>query len=171
MREVKNVSIGGMEFQLLPMPLLEASKWDRKVLQIIAPLVKALGGMKLDDAQPKEDVAEASPDVDFSVVSEALQDALQVLPDDQLESFIKGMTRYASRIDVTPPIALGSNTGLERAFEDANPMDLYKLLFEIARYNKFSPFALTGSGNPISGILGSVLPVAKGRMNLDRLAP
>ena len=170
MRDVENVKIGEMEFQLLPMPIMEAWKWDRKILQIIAPLVKALSGMST--STPVEGVEE-SAELDFDKVSEALSDALTSLTDEQFESLVKGLTRYASRIDCQIPIPLGTNSGVEKAFADATPIELYKLLFEIARYNKFSPFALAGGGNRIGEILGSFAPSAakKMGMSLDRLAP
>lgn len=170
MRDVENVKIGEMEFQLLPMPIMEAWKWDRKILQIITPLVKALSGMST--TAPVEGVEE-SAELDFDKVSEALSDALTSLTDEQFESLVKGLTRYATRIDCQIPIPLGSNSGVEKAFADATPIDLYKLLFEIARYNKFSPFALAGGGNRIGEILGSFAPSAakKMGMSLDRLAP
>jgi hypothetical protein len=178
MRDVLNVTIGGMEFQLLPMPIMEAWKWDRKIMQILAPLIKSLSGMKEadvsaePDSEDEEVTEEKSPDVDFSSVAGAITDALTALSDAELESLVKGMTKYANRIDCNPPIQLGSNTGVEKAFADHGPIEVYKLLFEIARYNKFSPFALAGGGNQIGGILGSFLPPAVKRagMSLDRLA-
>jgi hypothetical protein len=178
MLEPETVEIAGMQFQLIPMPGLTRMKWDFKVLQLIAPLVGALDGMKgavddLDDEGKKTDSDDFDMSkMDFAKIAGSLTDALGTLPDEQRESLIKGMLAYTQRIDCQPAIALASNNAIEKAFADESPIAIYELVYQVARYNKFTPFAVLGTGSRIKGILGSFVPSgAKKGLALDRLGP
>lgn len=192
MQEVETVEIEGMQFQLLPMPCLTARKWDMQVLRLLAPLLGALDGIAggaeekqspeeppLED--PDADLAESEEDsagaisgaeIKFKKVADAIGNALSALSDAQQEALINGLLFYAQRVDVTPGIPLSNTSNINKAFAGQSPVAIYTLVYHIARYNKFTPFAVLGTGGQIKGILGSLVPkaVQKG-IRLDRLAP
>lgn len=198
MLEAETVMIGEMEFQLLPMPCLTARKWDFKILQLLAPLVGALDGLHEDkDAAPEpepepepaedaeavegsEDVVGAqerngsglSGTVEFSKIASALIAAMETLSDVQQEQLIAGMFFHVQRIDCRPSIALTTPANINKAFSRQSPSTMYELLYHVARFNKFTPFAVLGTGGRIKGILGSLVPskIQKG-LDLGRLAP
>lgn len=133
MLDIQNVTIDGMEFQLVPLPSLKAARLDKKVISILAPV---FGTVKsLDD------------EIDISKVVDVVMDALSKLSDEEYEKFIidlcSGVTCHKPG---QPPVQLmGEN--INELFRGALKT-LYKLMYEVMKYNKFSPFALMAdSGN------------------------
>ena len=177
----ETVNVEGRNFQLLPMPLLEAMKWDRKVGVILAPLLGALDALESTKSKPSvapttdsstEEVdlfaddapvaseEDAGPQITgFVKVAECLQRALTTLPDSEVSALTRGMLARVTYIpDAGQPILLNNDRGIDTAFEGLGPISIYKLMYEVARFNKFSPFALAGNGSSTAGILGSLVP-------------
>ena len=191
MREPVFVDVEGVNFQILPMPLIEARKWDAKILLVLAPLLGALDAFGEKPAEGTEPAAEVGADdvgpvepaeaekpaddvdiKDFSKISTSLQAALSALPDEVMNTMIRGMLSKVTCISCeNGPLVLNCDKNIDIAFEGCGPVALYKLVFEVARFNKFTPFALAGAGDATGGILASLVPggIRKG-LSLARLA-
>ena len=190
MREPAFVDVEGVNFQILPMPLIEARKWDGKIAMILVPLLGALDAfdekpakvaepaeeIEANDGAPVEPASSKDPsdDVDikdFSKISMSLQAALSALPDEVMNTMIRGMLSKVTCISCeNGPLVLNCDKNIDIAFEGCGPVALYKLVFEVARFNKFTPFVLAGAGGATGGILASLVPggIRKG-LSLARL--
>lgn len=186
--EPATVEIDGREFTILGMPLMEAQKWDIKVLGLLAPLAGAIDGLDLggasgetrastsaeeDDAVAEsaltaeeaaaKEAEEKSEDVaglgvkNFAVIGAAIQRSLTSLPDPDRNALIRGMLK---RVTCAPPgmsaVLLDTDQNIDKAFTGLGPTSLYKLLFHVARVNKFTPFAAAADGS-VGGPVGEVL--------------
>lgn len=165
MLEVTKITVGEMEFQITPMPLMEQAKYNLKVMRLVAPLISALDGLQKDEDAPAKS-KDAPTEVQFDKVAGAIGTALEVFSDEEAEAFYVGMLKRVQRVD-GQVIELSSIGGINRAFEGTGPTDLYRLLFEVAKFNKFTPFVLAGAGSPIGGILGSFVPPAAKKTGLS----
>jgi hypothetical protein len=196
MLEPKSVEIDGLEFQINKMPLMESRVLDLKVLRLLAPLVGALDAIKsassdgkpalslepseaefdpesIGQSEPSSD-PEAEDNVEWSKVGACFQKALTALPDAEFTGLCRAM--LARVVCIPPgeaPILLTSDKAIDAAFAfaDSPIAALYKALFEVARFNKFTPFALFAGGHSIGAILGS-FGLSKGKakgVKLDRL--
>jgi hypothetical protein len=139
MLEPKNVEIDGMKFQLRPMPALRALRLDKKVISLLVP---ALGGLKDLDLEAG---------VDVEAMAQGVSKALERMPDEGVENLAvdllsgsvhtpKGKAPQEITADVINDIFRGALA------------TLYKLMFKIMEYNKFSPFVLVGGGNVMERI-------------------
>lgn len=168
--------IDGINFSIMPMPIMEARKWDFKIARLLVPLLGALDGFKESDEAPKSEEGEQpAADEDKSVadsigmakVAEAVQKALSTLSDAEVDAMITGMTsRVTALVPGAAPRLLSERGAMDEVFAGMGPIGIYKLLFEVARYNKFSPFALGGAGSPVAGLLQR-----RTGFDLSRLAP
>lgn len=198
----EQVTVDGISFQLLPMPLMEARKWDAKVLMVLAPLLGALDAFgpskakktskteeaegdepaidaelapdaePVDEADESEKPAEDDTPVDFAKLTACFQKALSALPDETMNALVRGMF---ARVTCLPlegsPFVINTDKNVDAAFEGCGPISMYKLMFEVARFNKFTPFAVAGAGTETGGILASLVPAgARKGLNLARLA-
>lgn len=183
MLEAVTIEVEGKSFQLNPMPVLEARKWDFKIMQLIAPLLRALDGQGEKKAAGDEEVLasigkgdapqEELGNISFGNVAGAIQEALQSLTDEQVDALLRGLFKRVTWLPgdgVNPPTLLDSEKNINAAFDELGPSALYRLVFEVAKYNKFTPFALAGAGGPIPGILGSLRPGSRKGLDLGRLA-
>lgn len=197
MCEPEIVTVDGLEFQLLKMPLLEARTCDAKIARILVPLLGALdafGNSKGDDAPvesdpgksalaalpegvtaepPEAPAAEDSTDdiKDFSLVAQSIQRALSSLPDSVMDALMKSMLSRVTCLNCEDgPLVLNNSHNIDKAFDGLGPVSLYKLIYEVARFNKFTPFVLAGAGDATGGILASLVPggIRKG-LSLARL--
>ncbi len=135
MLETKDIEIEGHRFQLRPLPVLKAARLDKKVITVLAPI---LGTVKsLDD------------EINIEKAVKSVMDALSSLSDAEYEAFIIDLC--STVVYTAPgqqPIELGSSD-INKIFV-GELKTLYKLMFEVMRYNKFSPFGLVEGGNVTS---------------------
>jgi hypothetical protein len=132
--EVEKVIINNKEFNLTPLPVMRALKLDKKVISLILPLFSGIEEFDLD------------AEVDITKMISAFSDSLSKMPDQEYQEFILNMlstTIYCPSGGT--PMEFNSEDSL-RAFQ-GDIISLYKLLWEIMKYNKFSPFAVVGGGN------------------------
>lgn len=174
MLEIQEIEVDGLKFQLHPMSPLEARKWDVRVVRLVAPLLGALDGAKLTEKTAEEDEEKSESedlDISFSNVGKAIQEAFNLLSDSDMEAFLKGMFAKVIFIpDDAPSIPLTTTQAIDKALAGGNgPMTVYKLLYEVAKYNKFTPFALLGGGGATEGIAGSPLLTKMKGLALGRL--
>lgn len=144
MLEPKKFKVEGLEFYTQPLPVMTAMKLDKRVLALILPALDGLKGMKMDD------------EVDFGSLFPAISDSLVKLPDGEFEDLVLRLLSQTAFLEKgQTPIEINDPKVLDKIFGGAL-ITLYKVLFEIMRYNKFSPFALMGDGFGMSKIHTSV---------------
>lgn len=135
----KQVTVSGVEITLNPMPIFTALRLDKRLMTILAPIVgdlKNFMGVSLDS--------------DISVLLEALggplERALSALPAHELEQFMREMLAYAAApVQGRGMVTLDDESAAGAVFA-GNLLGLYQVVFEVAKFNKFVPFALGGIG-------------------------
>jgi hypothetical protein len=183
MLEVKEIEIRGARFQLTPMDPFKAKKCDTKVVKILAPILAGFmgGSVKKGPSKPAAtedavlDEDDLQAEVDGAVLGKAFVSALGELEDsDQLFKDLFGGVVWLpddTQVAGTSQLLLDSQNAISKAFKfiGAGPSLFYELAFEVARFNKFTPFVLLGGGAETSETSGfGVLAKMKG-LGLGRL--
>lgn len=131
MLEAKNIEIDGIQFQLNPLKGFKAIKLDKKVVGLLIPLFK---GLKDFDSE-----------LDLGKSIDGIGSALDSMKEDEFEKFtIDLLSTTIILIDGKPPMEIDKNV-IDTEFQ-GNTIIFYKLLFEVMKYNKFSPFVLASGG-------------------------
>jgi hypothetical protein len=162
------LNAGGKQFQLYPIPAMKALRLDRQTLKFLAPLLPRLselqsklkgklatapqaaeGDPNKPETQGDGQVAQALSNRDLGAVlgemSGMISDMLSALDDDTFMEYAKSMLDHAAYLHQGKPMQLNSEQAWDIAFQ-GEPYLIYNLLFNIMRYNNFSPFALVGFG-------------------------
>jgi len=127
MLEAKEIVIDEMKFQLNPLKGFKALKLDKKIVSILMPMIKGIDSL--------------DSDIDFGKAISGLAEALESMKDDDYEKFILDLlstTIYTPAGKV--PEVLGQ-TAIDNYFQGC-ATTLYQLMFEVMKYNKFTPFEL-----------------------------
>ena len=146
MLEPKNVIIDDeLEFQLTPIPVMHALVLDKQIVSLLLPAMSGFAG--LDTIDMSETVGE-------------LSGALQKMGDKEFQKFVIALTATTIFIPAGgAPVELNENK-INEIFS-GRLFSLYKLLLEIMRYNRFSPFELIGGGLGMKKISISDTPKIK----------
>lgn len=148
MREAKNIEIKEMKFQLNPMPALKALRLDKKILSLLTPLMGGIKSLDVDKA------------LDLKVMADSISEAVQNLGDAEWEKlvldFLSEVT-YTGKGGTMASDLLDNTSTINNVFSEDFTF-IYKLIFEVMKYNKFSPFKLVGGGFGIEKILTSLNP-------------
>lgn len=143
MIEPKKLNIDGMEFTIHPMPALRALKLDKRIITMLLPIISGFKKLDLDS------------DIDMGAIVSGISEGMNKLDEATYEKLVIDML---SNVQCIPPggeaCQLDSAGSIDRVFV-GNLLTVYKLMFEVMRHNKFSPFALVGDGNGIKKILSS----------------
>lgn len=143
MLEPKQIEIDGYKFTINPLRGFKVIRLDKQVVGLVLPIFKGIKEIKDLDS-------ELNLDVDKIVTG--LQDALASMDGDTFEKFL---LELFSTTQITepgkPPYEVDSTTVGNLGVP---PLTLYKAMFEIMRYNKFTPFALGLGGNATKTING-----------------
>lgn len=132
MLDTKQIVIDGITFQLHPLPILSAAKLDKRVVSLLAPV---LGTVKsLDD------------EIDLGKVIDVVMEALSNLSDSDYEQFIIDLCSTVICVVPGQPPTEVTSQKINEIFK-GSLKTLYKLMYEIMRYNKFTPFELMAGGN------------------------
>lgn len=131
MLEPKDIEIDGIKFQLSPLKGFTALYLDKKVVTMLAPIIK--GFKDLDQ------------EVNIGEAVDGFGEALDRLGEDEYKKFI--LSLLSTTIVTVPgkPPETFSESVINEVFA-GNALVLYQLVFEIMRYNNFTPFALIGKG-------------------------
>lgn len=175
-RQPKTMEIDGRTFVFLPMPARVAGPYNLKFLKVAVPLLtglQSIGGIlpklledapkneageldfeKLDlSALLKQDLGKILSLLDFNAISFALTNALDALAPHELDYLTLGMLQYVqTHVEGKGNCTLVTAELVDAAFDDVGTM--YKVLFEVARFNKFRPFGLGSSGEEIPKTAG-----------------
>lgn len=132
MLETKDIEIGDMKFQLNPLKGFKAVKLDKKVITLLSPILKGLKG--LDDKS-----------IDIGKIVGGVTDGLDNMKEDEFEKFVIDLlSTTVLQITGKVPMVIDKNT-IDDEFQGES-LTLYKLLFEVMKYNKFTPFVLASGG-------------------------
>jgi len=135
------VRINNIDFVINKLPALLALRLDKIVIQMLIPVLGSVDGLNLD--------AEINPTMMFSTLS----DCLSNLSEDDFTRFFKDLfSTIQVRKDNNNYYELTDDAAFNKTFEDT--ITIYRLAFEVMKFNKFSPFALAGGGNLMSKITG-----------------
>ena len=159
MKDPIQVAIEGKVFNLSPMKVRKVGELERKLLKALAPMLAGLGGVLplLPELIGKGEKAVLLQDalglVDLSRVAMGVQDALGALPDHEFDALLVGMcSSVSTHIEGKGNCTLITGDLIDAALE--TPVQMYKLMYEVARYNKFLPFGLVGAGEATPATAG-----------------
>lgn len=143
----KEVVVGSHTFYINLFDGRTALRLDRQVLRILAPALSGLDGVKELKGKSLLDA-----EINFGMIGRGISDSLSLLGEEEFDSFVNKMlsqtfTRGAG--DQAIPVLSQFDALFNRNF-----IDLYRLLFEVMRFNRFTPFALVGGGGGIGAMLG-----------------
>lgn len=142
MLQPEQKTIDGMAFQFIPMAVLKASRLDKRVLALLAPVVGSLSGLDLDS------------EVDADRLARGVASALQSMDDQAFTSLLRDTLDTVVYLpEGMAPLNLGNENAINQAF--TGRLDtLYKVVVEVMRYNRFTPFALLGTFGNLAQTLG-----------------
>lgn len=138
-----DIEIDGIKFQLKPLSPLDVFRLDKTILGLVAPALSGLGKG-----------ASGKLEIQFDKSSSALANLLIQLPDDLVTTFLTKALSRTIWIGAEGAVELKTETAINKAFAESNVMAIYKLLWEVLKYNKFSFFGLMDSGIGILKTLG-----------------
>lgn len=153
MIEPKNIEIDGLEFYSQPLKVLKAIRLDKQICSLILP---ALGSLDLEKLSMDTDLK----GLDLSTLMTGISKALETMDGDVFENFLKELfqnTRYIGK--GSTPEELNDEV-INKIFQGKLFL-IYKLAFEVMKYNKFTPFELVGDGKVMEAINISVNPKRK----------
>lgn len=131
MLEPKEVEIDGVKFILNPLKGFTALYLDKKVITLLTPVIK---GFKSLDTN-----------IDLGAAIDGFGTALDGMGEEDYKKFVLSLLSTVQVMAPNkPPIEIDVNT-LDSVFA-GKALVLYQLMFEIMRYNNFTPFALLGRG-------------------------
>ena len=162
MKEPIQVSVEGKVFNLSPMKARKVGELERKLLKALAPLLAGMGGVLsllpglVGDGEKEAKtllLQDALGMADLSRLSMGVQDALASLPDFEFDALLVGMcSSVSTHIEGKGNCTLITGDLIDAALESTAQM--YKLMYEVARYNKFLPFGLVGAGDATPATAG-----------------
>jgi len=142
MIEAKKINIDGIDFMLNPMKVFTALRLDKKVISLLLPAMKGLSGSKLDD------------EVDFGEILAALGESLEKMSDAETEKFFVEILQGVQIMEPGQPVKEVTPDVIGTSFQ-GKLMTLYKLVGEVMKFNKFTPFEMLQAGGLMSLINGS----------------
>jgi len=148
MIEPKTITVDGLKFYLQPMPLMRAARLDKQVIALVLPVLNGLKEISVD------------AELDLSAITAGISRALADMDGDAFEKFLKDMLVGVQYMENGKAPQDLSGDLMDQVFQ-GRLMTLYQLLFEVMKFNKFSPFELVGGGNAMNKILSSVKPAQK----------
>lgn len=147
---VKNVTIDGENFTLQPLLGTTVMKLNNTIAVLLAPLLASIEGFEFD--------LDKELNLDFDKIVKSFTTAVIGLDGDKFISFVVGMcstTLYQPEGE--PHLQMNKNI-IDNKFR-GKTIIIYKLLWEIMRYNKMLPFGIWGDGG-LTG-LTSIFQTAK----------
>lgn len=159
----KKVSISSTEFTLYRMKPRKVLRMQKPLARVIAPLTGALttllGGISREtmDAVLSEkmgtdalgvELVQAMGDgrMDMSRLVSAAQNALNALGANEQDEFICEMLSDIQTLKGSQGMFLNSGDAIDEVFASC-PNDIYRLLFEVVKFNEMLPFIKASTGN------------------------
>lgn len=138
----------------VPMPIMDASALDSRVLALVLPLI----GTFKDMLGPDVDLSKL--DIDLMLLSSTMAKVLSGLTRDAQNQLVVDSLKGCTVLkEGQAPVEITSTDAVNRAFQGCELATLYRAIFESWRFNKLLPFVLaerfgmkfptdTGSGEP-----------------------
>jgi hypothetical protein len=142
MLEAEQRIIDGLKFQLQPIPPLEAIKLDKRVGTLFLPVISGFKELNME------------AEIDLEKIASGVSKALNELSGEDFQKLIIDLFQTTSYLPEGASAEMLTREIINKVFL-GKTNSIYKLAFEIMKYNKFSPFVLVGGGNVMSTILGS----------------
>ena len=137
--------IDGIEFYITQTPGLKVQRIERKTNILLLPIISNLIPKDIKDSKNKKSIMDMLLDIDLSGAILSLKDALSGMDDKEYESYVFSMVEYTkAKKEKEQPVELKNPDNYDKLFTGVSPLTLYKLLFEIMRFNRFSFFELVG---------------------------
>ena len=134
MKDVTNIKLDGIDFQIHTMSALKAAVLDRKILAIILPAVSGIAEDGLD------------AEITYSGLLSNLGEGLLKLKDDEYEALLMQMfSKVTALAPGRAPAQLDNESAINETFQ-GSIMTIYKLVLEVMKHNGFSVFGLAGDG-------------------------
>ncbi len=150
MIEPTEKEIDGMKFYFHPLPAFTAAKMDARVLALLAPILGGLKDLNLNAS------------IDTETMARGASEALIKLSEGDLEEFAMKLLSATTYFKEGTPTPIEITTELINMEFKGKLQTLYKLLFAVMKYNKFSPFVLGTGGKGILAMFTSSVPEIKG---------
>lgn len=145
----KEVVIDDLRFKIYPMGCMKALLLDRKIISMLVPLIS---GFK-DDLEAE---------VDFKVISEGFQKSLTEMSDAEYKSLVLDLLKDVTIRPKNPKPGEGESLSIDESVMNSHfegkLMTIYKLIIEVMKFNKFTPFEMVAGGikmNQITSLIGS----------------
>ncbi len=156
MSAIKNINIDGMEFQLNKLKALKALKLEKKIMAVASPVISST-----------MNTGDLDKELDFSVVGKAFATALESLDEDEYEKLLLDAVSNVTFLGDKQAPQLITKSVFDIIFV-GNLLTVYKLIYEIMKFNKFCFFEMVGNGKLteiISTTKESVKPVKNTKTN------
>ena len=140
---LKTIEIDGIQFQITLMPALKAAVLDRKVNVMLIPT--------LSGVMEKEDL---DAEIDLNMLIQNLGDGLMKLSDAEYENLITSLLSSVTAVGNEGAMQLNTTDNINKIF-GKKLITIYKLIFEVMKFNGFSVFGLVGDGLGIGKINSS----------------
>lgn len=191
--QFKKIDINGQSFQLYLIDPFEAVGLDIEVAQLCAPVVEALAaagkGAGKEDAKDKAFGAETSgepgqegqePAADEEMSDEEIErmmgaasKLLRGLKPSEFQSLLKRLLDTVEWLDPRSgrAVQIGTSTpDQRRQIFGQNLLQMYRLMLEVARFNRFLPFALGDIGSLVEKMNGSLAAAKRAKSPAPKLA-
>jgi hypothetical protein len=126
---VKNVNVDGLEFQINLMDPLDALALDKKVVGLLLPMAGEIQNL--------------NSEINIGSILNGLSDSFMKMPKEDFKEFIVDMFSCVI-CNGSPPLQL-TRDQINKTFK-GKLFSIYKLIWEVMKFNKFSPFELLGAG-------------------------
>lgn len=156
MIDPKTIEVDGMEFYLQPLPALKAIKLDKRIVSLLVP---ALGGLK--------DIS-LNTNIDMETIAKGIAEALERMEDNDVEKLVVDLLDGAAYME-KGAAAQDMTANIINTLFRGKLVTLYKLMFEVMKYNKFSPFVLVGGGDAMKKIFTSLTQTKIEKENGEKL--
>jgi hypothetical protein len=173
MKESLEVQIEGIKgkFQINPIPLTRALKLNRKVERLTINALKALESLKeplidmfLSDGSDDvsdEEMIDMLRKANIEKTLGVIQEVISTMNDAEFEQFIKEMFKDVKCVvEGLGAVEVTDDQYFDKIFAGA-VASIYPLLYEVMKYNNFTPFAVAGIGKLMNKINGSTMPAEK----------
>lgn len=167
------VSVGTQSFTLHKMPIRKIAALNPYFTRMVMPMVaslkdilspifmKAFNAAAGGDTEKAEELSKQGPSeldllktvmsssVDINLIAQGFADAVGALSEHEFQRLLEGMMEFVQTpIEGKGNVTLcldGDGTNIDLAFDSI--LTMYRLMLEVARFNKFFPFVLMSDGD------------------------
>ncbi|MGD8707098.1 MAG: hypothetical protein PVI88_00255 [Nitrosopumilaceae archaeon] len=152
MEEQKELIIDGIKFQLYPLNVMTALKLDKKVVSLLLPVLSGVDDFDLD------------AEIDLGKAMSAFSTSLANMKDEDFISFVKEMlSTIVVEVPGQAPTQIQSESEINTVFK-GSIVTIYKLLWEVMKFNNFSPFVVADGG---TGMIQTIISRKAGQQKMQ----